>query len=78
VGLRACLDDVECRKTLPLPTLEMLTLCRPARSQSLYRLQILGVKRIGREAGHLPPSSAQVNVDLYLHSLMRLHGAVLN
>jgi hypothetical protein len=39
-----------------------------------------GVKRPGREADHLPPASAEVkkNVDLYIHSLVRLHGVVLN
>jgi hypothetical protein len=39
-----------------------------------------GVKRHGREAGHLPPTSAEVkkNVELYIHSPIRLHGVVLN
>jgi hypothetical protein len=33
-----------------------------------------------READHSPPSSSEVkkNVDLYIHSPIRLHGAVLN
>jgi hypothetical protein len=35
-----------------------------------------GVKRQGREADHSPPTSAEV--DLYIHSPIRLHGAVLN
>jgi hypothetical protein len=38
VGPRAGLDDVEKRKVLPLPGLELQTLCHPARSQSLYGL----------------------------------------
>jgi hypothetical protein len=39
VGPRAGLDDVEKRKFLPPPGLELQALCRPARSQSLYRLR---------------------------------------
>jgi hypothetical protein len=39
VGPRASLDDVEKRKFLPLPRLELRPLRRPARSQSLYRLR---------------------------------------
>jgi hypothetical protein len=40
----------------------------------------LGVKRSGREADHSPPSSAEVKecVELYLHSPILLHGAVLS
>jgi hypothetical protein len=38
VGPRAGLDDVEKRKFLTLPGLELRTLGRPARSQPLYRL----------------------------------------
>jgi hypothetical protein len=39
----------------------------------------LGVKRSGRKADHSPPSSAEVKewVELYLHSIIRLHDAVL-
>jgi hypothetical protein len=39
----------------------------------------LGVKRSRSEADHSPPSSAEVKeyVELYLHSPIRLHGAVL-
>jgi hypothetical protein len=38
------------------------------------------VKRPGREADHSPPSTVEVNecVDLYLHSLVRLHGVMLS
>jgi hypothetical protein len=42
VGPRAGLDDVEKRKFLTLPGLELRPLRRPARSQSLYRLLYLG------------------------------------
>jgi hypothetical protein len=51
VGPRAGLDDVYKRKFLILPGLEIRTLRRPARSQSLYRLSypgslfISGIKR---------------------------------
>jgi hypothetical protein len=36
------------------------------------------IKRPGREADHSPPDSADVkkNVDLYIHSPIRLHGVV--
>jgi hypothetical protein len=39
-----------------------------------------GVKQQGREAGHSPPTSAQVkkNVDLDIHSPLRLLGVMLN
>jgi hypothetical protein len=39
VGPRAGMDDVEKRKFLTLPGLELRPLDRPARSQSLYRLR---------------------------------------
>jgi hypothetical protein len=39
---RAGLDDVEKRKFLTLPGLELRHLGRPARSQSLYRLRYSG------------------------------------
>jgi hypothetical protein len=38
VDSRTCLDDVEKRKFLTLPGLELQSLSRPALSQSLYRL----------------------------------------
>jgi hypothetical protein len=40
----------------------------------------LEVKRPGRETDHSPPSIAEVKkcVELYLHSLIRLHGVVLS
>jgi hypothetical protein len=52
--------------------------------QASYRMGIRGsfpdVKRPGREADHLPPSSVQVKrwVELYLHSPILLHGVVLS
>jgi hypothetical protein len=42
VGHRTGLDDVEKRKFLTLPGLELRPLCCPARSQSLYRLSYPG------------------------------------
>jgi hypothetical protein len=42
VGPRTGLDDVEKRKFLTLPGLELRPLCRSARSQSLYRLRYPG------------------------------------
>jgi hypothetical protein len=42
VDPRAGLDDVEKRKFLPLPGLELRPLGRPARSQSRYRLSYSG------------------------------------
>jgi hypothetical protein len=42
VGPRAGLEDVEKRKFLTLPRLELQPLGRPARSQSLHRLRYLG------------------------------------
>jgi hypothetical protein len=36
-----------------------------------------GVKRLGREAGHSPPSSDEIEI-VYLHSPIRPHGVVLN
>jgi hypothetical protein len=46
VGPRAGLDDVEKRKFLTLPGLELRPLARPARSQSLYRLRYPGPDNI--------------------------------
>jgi hypothetical protein len=42
VDPRDGLDDVEKRKFLTIPGLELLPLGRPARSQSLYRLRYPG------------------------------------
>jgi hypothetical protein len=42
VDLRAGLDDLEKRKFLALPGLELRPLGRPVRSQSLYRLRYPG------------------------------------
>jgi hypothetical protein len=38
------LDNVEKREFLTLPELELRPLCRPARSQSLYRLRLVSEK----------------------------------
>jgi hypothetical protein len=46
VCLRTGLDDVEKRKFLTLPGLELRPLCRPACSQSLYRLRYPGSLRV--------------------------------
>jgi hypothetical protein len=43
VKLRAGLDDVEKREFLTLPGLELRPVCRPARSQSIYRLHYPGL-----------------------------------
>jgi hypothetical protein len=42
VGPRVGLDDLEKRKSLPLPGLELRLLGRPARSHPLYRLCYAG------------------------------------
>jgi hypothetical protein len=42
VDLRAGLEEVEKRKFLTLPGLKLRPLCRPTRSQSLYRLRYPG------------------------------------
>jgi hypothetical protein len=42
MGPRAGLEDVEKRKSLTLPGLELQPLDRPARHQSLYRLRYPG------------------------------------
>jgi hypothetical protein len=42
VSPRTSLDDVEKKKFLTLPGLELRLLCRPARSQSPYRLRYPG------------------------------------
>jgi hypothetical protein len=49
VGPRAGLDDVEKRKFLTLPGLELRLLGRPARSQSLYRLSYPGSKTANKK-----------------------------
>jgi hypothetical protein len=52
---------------------------RPALESTQPPIQwIPGVKRPGREADHSPQASAEVNVDLYIQSPIRLYGVVLN
>jgi hypothetical protein len=46
VDPRACLDDMDKRKFLTLPGLELRLLRRPTRSWSLYRLRYSGSKLI--------------------------------
>jgi hypothetical protein len=47
-GLGTGVDDLERRKILPLPELELRNLGRPALGQSVYRLRYLG----SPESGH--------------------------
>jgi hypothetical protein len=54
VESRAGLDDVEKRKVLTLPALELRPLGRPARSQSLYLLSYPGSRCRRRETCFLP------------------------
>jgi hypothetical protein len=56
-------------------------LSRPALRSTQPRIKwVPGVKVQGREADHLPPTSAEVkkNVDLYIQSPIHLHGVMLN
>jgi hypothetical protein len=48
--------------------------------QLVPRALSLGVKRLGREADHLHPCSAEIKecVELYFPSPIRLHGVVLS
>jgi hypothetical protein len=46
VGPRAGLDDVEKRELLTIQGLELRPLCRPAHSQSLYRLRYPGFRPV--------------------------------
>jgi hypothetical protein len=60
MGPRTGLDDMEKRKFLPLPGLELRPLDYPTRSQSLYRLRYPGsfnnikmcLKKTGFEGGY--------------------------
>jgi hypothetical protein len=52
VDARAGLDDVEMKKFLTLSGLELRTLGRPARSQSLYRLRYPSSFRKACASGH--------------------------
>jgi hypothetical protein len=58
VDSKAGLEDVEKRKFLTLPGLELQTLGHPARSQSLYRLSYPGslpvtVRNINKKEGEI-------------------------
>jgi hypothetical protein len=64
VDPRAGLDDVEERKFLTLPGLELLPLGRPARSQSLYRLRYPGSrKKTKKEKKKIGDDHDGVNLD---------------
>jgi hypothetical protein len=54
VGPGAGLDDVERRKILPLPGLELRPHGRPTRSQSLYRLRYPGSSHIENNSPNMP------------------------
>jgi hypothetical protein len=62
VGPKTGLDDVERRKILPLPGLELRPLGRPIRSQSLYRLNY---------PGSLKPVSCSFKAVVTTHMLLR-------
>jgi hypothetical protein len=53
VGPTASMDDVEKRKFFTLPGLELQTLGRPVRSQSLYRLRCSMKLKLHRWSGVL-------------------------
>jgi hypothetical protein len=55
---RACLDDVEKRKLLTLPGLELRPLGRPARCQFLYRLRYPGSFLLGSSHFNLSGESS--------------------
>jgi hypothetical protein len=54
VGPRAGLEDLEKRKFFTLPGLELRSLGRPARSQSLYRLHYPGSRYSANSLKKLP------------------------
>jgi hypothetical protein len=60
VAPRVGLEDMEKRIFLTLPGLELRTLCRPARNQSLYRLRYPG-SQIERYKKNLRGFSPQAN-----------------
>jgi hypothetical protein len=68
---RASLDDVEKRKFLTLPGLELRHLGRPARSQSLYRLRSPGENRYCRIT-----IIYNVNMIIHVSTLLRHHKAL--
>jgi hypothetical protein len=63
VDLRAGLDDVEKRKFLTLPGLELRLLGRLARSQSLYQL---------RYPGLLPPEEYRIETFILYSRFVRI------
>jgi hypothetical protein len=61
VGFRVDMDDVEKRKICTLPGLELRPLCRPVRSQSLYRLHLVFHSFIHSRRRHLALNSVVLN-----------------
>jgi hypothetical protein len=75
------LDDREVGVRVPVGSKNFLfsTSSRQALESTQPPIQLApGVKRPGREAGHSPPFSEQVKMDLYIHSPIPLRGVVLN
>jgi hypothetical protein len=73
------LDNREFGVRVPVESRILSSPCRPDRLWDPPNLLFNGyqeVKRQGCEADHSPAASAEV--DLYIHSPIRLHGVVLN
>jgi hypothetical protein len=76
------LDDRGVEIRVPVGSRILSMLSRPALGSTQPPVQSVpgalfpGVIRQGREADHSPSASSEVkkNVDLYIHSLIRLHG----
>jgi hypothetical protein len=66
MGPRAGLDDVEKRKLLILPGIELRPLGRPARSQSLYRLSYPGSWVTAQTIDNVCPLVSQDNVRSFI------------
>jgi hypothetical protein len=78
VDPRTCPDDLEKRKFLTLPGLELRPLSRPADSQSLYRLSFRGkdfksngnrLRRTAKEPEHWLYNNTQSNKDIFQEEL---------
>jgi hypothetical protein len=80
------LDDRGVGVRVPVGSRIFSTSSRPALGSTQPPVQWVpgalspGIKQQGREADHSPPTSAEVkkDVDLCIHSPIRLHGVVLN
>jgi hypothetical protein len=77
--MKTILNEV-CQELLFLHVVQTDSGVHPTSYTMGTRRSFPGVKRPGREVDHSPPTSAEVkkNVDLYIHSPIRLHGVVLN